>query len=146
MFWKYVANLQENIHAKEATLLKSHFGMAVLLQICCIFSKNLFLRTPLDGCFWMYDDTKRNEHYLSVLYNLFNYRQHHQFINIKEKKSVLQNIACKTSRSNLEKEFLGVLTKSLIEFPRVLFSWLWSFRGATHSYRIKLFPEFWREI
>ena len=33
------------------TLLKSHFGMGVLLSICCIFSENLFLRTPLDGCF-----------------------------------------------------------------------------------------------
>ena len=36
-----------------ATLLKSHFGMGVLLYICCIFSEHLFLRTPLDGCFWM---------------------------------------------------------------------------------------------
>ena len=34
-----------------ATLLKSHFGMGVLLQICCIFSEDLFLRTPLGGCF-----------------------------------------------------------------------------------------------
>ena len=32
--------------------LKSHFGMDVLLQICCIFSEHLFLRTPLEGCFW----------------------------------------------------------------------------------------------
>ena len=30
-----------------ATLLKSHF----VLQICCILSENLFLKTPLDGCF-----------------------------------------------------------------------------------------------
>ena len=36
----------------KATLLKSHFGMGVLLWICCIFSKYLFLKTPLDGCFW----------------------------------------------------------------------------------------------
>ena len=35
-----------------ATLLSSHFGMSVLLQICCILSEHLFLRTPLDGCFW----------------------------------------------------------------------------------------------
>ena len=33
---------------------KSHFGMDVLLQICCIFSEHLFLRTPLDGCFWYF--------------------------------------------------------------------------------------------
>ena len=30
----------------------SYFGMGVLLYICCIFSEHLFLRTPLDGCFW----------------------------------------------------------------------------------------------
>ena len=34
-----------------ATLLKSNFGMGVLLQICCIFSEHFFVRTPLDGCF-----------------------------------------------------------------------------------------------
>ena len=45
-------NLPENTHA-EATLLKSHFRMGVLLQICCIFSAHLFLRTPLMGCFWV---------------------------------------------------------------------------------------------
>ena len=31
--------------------LQSNFGMGVLLQICCIFSEHLFLRTPLNGCF-----------------------------------------------------------------------------------------------
>ena len=35
------------------SLLKSHFGMSVLLSICCIFSEHLFLRTPLEGCFCM---------------------------------------------------------------------------------------------
>ena len=30
VFWNYAANLEENTHAK-ATLLKSHFGMTVLL-------------------------------------------------------------------------------------------------------------------
>ena len=35
----------------EAILLKSHFGMGVLLQICCIFSEHLFSRTPQSGCF-----------------------------------------------------------------------------------------------
>ena len=34
--------------------MKSHFGMGVLLEICCIFSEHLFLRTPLDGCFCKY--------------------------------------------------------------------------------------------
>ena len=32
-------------------LSKSHFGMDVLLSICCIFSEHLFLRTPLGGSF-----------------------------------------------------------------------------------------------
>ena len=34
---------------------KLHFGMGVLLYIkfaACIFSEHIFLRTPLDGCFW----------------------------------------------------------------------------------------------
>ena len=31
--------------------LKSHFGMGVLQQICCIFSEHLSLGTPLGGCF-----------------------------------------------------------------------------------------------
>ena len=37
---------------KAATLLESHFGMGVLLSICCIFSEHFFLRTPLNDCFW----------------------------------------------------------------------------------------------
>ena len=34
---------------------KLHFGMGVLLYIkfvLCIFSQQIFLRTPLHGCFW----------------------------------------------------------------------------------------------
>ena len=50
VLWKYAANLRESTHG-EATLLKSHFGMGVFLSICCIFSKHLFLRTHLEGCF-----------------------------------------------------------------------------------------------
>ena len=57
-FWKCAANLQENAHATVwfqrscyVTLLKSHFGMSVLLKICSIFSKQLFIRTPMEGCF-----------------------------------------------------------------------------------------------
>ena len=45
MFRKHSANLQENTHAEvrfqkscKGTLLKLHFGMGFLLQICCIFS------------------------------------------------------------------------------------------------------------
>ena len=32
-------------------LLKSHFGMGVLLKICCIFSEHISLRAPLEGYF-----------------------------------------------------------------------------------------------
>ena len=35
-------------------LLKSHFVMVVLLQICSIFSEHLFVGTPLDGCFCVF--------------------------------------------------------------------------------------------
>ena len=37
----------------KATLLKPHFGMGVLLYICCIYSEHIFLRTSLKGCFWI---------------------------------------------------------------------------------------------
>ena len=40
----------------KATLLKSRCGMGVLLKICCIFSEHLFLRTPLDSCFWVFHE------------------------------------------------------------------------------------------
>ena len=36
---------------KILTLLKSHFDMGVLLQVCCTFSEHFFLITPLEGCF-----------------------------------------------------------------------------------------------
>ena len=31
---------------------KWHFGVGVLLQICCIFSEYIFLRLPMEGWFW----------------------------------------------------------------------------------------------
>ena len=37
----------------KATLLKSHFGMDIVLLICCVFSEQLFIRTTLDGCFYI---------------------------------------------------------------------------------------------
>ena len=36
----------------NATLLKLYFDMGVLLSICCILPKHLFLRTLLNGCLW----------------------------------------------------------------------------------------------
>ena len=47
-------NMQQIYRSCFATLLKSHFRMVVLLQICCIFSERLFLKTPLGGCFCTY--------------------------------------------------------------------------------------------
>ena len=51
-------SMQENTHAEVqfrqsccAALLKSHFNLGVLLQICSMFSEHLFLATPLGGCF-----------------------------------------------------------------------------------------------
>ena len=35
----------------SGTLLKSHFGIGVLLQICCIFLEHLFIRTHMECCF-----------------------------------------------------------------------------------------------
>ena len=34
-----------------STILKAHFDISVLLQICYIFSEQLFLKIPLNGCF-----------------------------------------------------------------------------------------------
>ena len=55
-------------------LLHSLFGMAVLLLICCIYSEHLFLRTPLDGCFWTF--CKNSERLLEV--NYFSQKFHHR--------------------------------------------------------------------
>ena len=38
-------------HLCFATLLKSHFGVDTLLQICCTFSEHVFSSTPLKCCF-----------------------------------------------------------------------------------------------
>ena len=44
-------DFNEVVLQRIATLMKSYFGMGVLLQICYIFSEHLFLRTPLEDCF-----------------------------------------------------------------------------------------------
>ena len=53
-------NVQEKIQVEmwfqkscKATLLKSSYGMSVLLQICSVFSEHFFLRTSLKDCFCM---------------------------------------------------------------------------------------------
>ena len=56
----------------KATLLKSHFGMGV--QICCIFSEHLFLRTPLEGCFCLFTKIhlqSQNQNFRTNLLNMF---------------------------------------------------------------------------
>ena len=60
VFWKYAVNLQENTPCQSVISIKLlwnfieiHFGMGVLLHLCCIFSEHLFLRMPLTGYFWI---------------------------------------------------------------------------------------------
>ena len=43
----------DNMQQIYRRTLMPHFGMGVLLQICCIFSEHLSLRTPLEDCFWL---------------------------------------------------------------------------------------------
>ena len=59
VFWKYAASLQENTYVEVwfeesffVTLLKSHFSMGFLLQICCIFSEHLFIWRADSVSFW----------------------------------------------------------------------------------------------
>ena len=57
-----------------ATLLKSHFGIAILLQICCIFSEHPFLRTTLDDCFYQrFSDVLKSYRKKPVVWNWFIY-------------------------------------------------------------------------
>ena len=62
-------NKQQIYRSCFATLLKSHFRMVVLLQICCIFSERLFLKTPLGSCFCTY---KQNYIQTQITNTLFN--------------------------------------------------------------------------
>ena len=57
MFWKYAANLQENVHAKVwLQLYGNHTSAWVFSGKFATYSqKHLFLTTPLDGCFWKYE-------------------------------------------------------------------------------------------
>ena len=48
-----------------ATLLKSHCGTGVLQYICCIFSEHVFLRTSLEGFFWL--DKQKDSHEVTCL-------------------------------------------------------------------------------
>ena len=52
VFWKYAADLWETLIPKCDFTLR-HGCSPVNLLIYCIFSEHLFLRTPLDGCFWI---------------------------------------------------------------------------------------------
>lgn len=53
VFWHIASQTQpsEVFSTTFRTLLKSDFGLGVLLCICCIFSDDLFLRLPLEKCF-----------------------------------------------------------------------------------------------
>ena len=39
---------------RKATLLKSHFGIAVFLYVCYICLEHLFIRTPQEECLWVF--------------------------------------------------------------------------------------------
>ena len=52
MFWKYVANLQENTHAEIRFQYSLRHGCSPA-KLLHIFRTPL-LRTPLGGCFWKY--------------------------------------------------------------------------------------------
>ena len=71
------------------------FGIGALLSVCCIFSEHIFLRTPLDGCFWIlyfasiyfvnvYDAKKLGMYFLqskktkSSHKNFYSFRSSHQ--------------------------------------------------------------------
>ena len=53
---KDVLKMCSNVTGEHScrSMIKSHFGMGVLLWICCIFSEPFFLRTPLHGCSYPY--------------------------------------------------------------------------------------------
>ena len=77
VFRKYAANLPENSHAKVwfqlscyKTLFKSHFNMGALLQVCCLFSEQLSIGTPLVNCFWIIDVIIK---FLSGPFNYYNF-------------------------------------------------------------------------
>ena len=44
---------------KRTHMPKCDFNKVVLLQICCIFSAQLLLRSPLASCFWLLIDNRK---------------------------------------------------------------------------------------
>ena len=56
---RYSENMQENDITTSMTKcnfnkVTKHFGINVLLKICCIFSEKLFIRTPMEACLCRY--------------------------------------------------------------------------------------------
>ena len=45
-------------HPCKATFLKSCFDIGALLYNCCIFSEHVLIRTPAEGCFWLFKATQ----------------------------------------------------------------------------------------
>ena len=58
-----------------ATLLKSHFGMGILLQVCCIFSEHLFLRAHLEGYFCLSAAPENIRKYTVLFDNLWKHQK-----------------------------------------------------------------------
>ena len=87
--------MQKCISTKShATLLKSYFGMGILLWIFWIFSANLFIKSHPEDCFWIQRDFKG----LSYLFaefltswkrDQFIYNLNHEIILLETKKTNL---------------------------------------------------------
>ena len=102
---------------KILTLLKSHFDMGVLLQVCCTFSEHFFLITPLEGCFCIL--VMEAYSYLVVLiYNLRYYIK----ISINSKMFQIYNI--------LRMQNMQIFFRIVYFYTE---SFLWQF-SATYTY------------
>ena len=101
----------------KATLFKSHFGMGVLLWICCIFSEHLFLgNTP--G--WLLLYCKNPYSYQRIL---LLFRSSHRWCSVR--KGVLSNFKKFTGKHLCQRLFVnkGLQTTSLLKKS----PWHWCF-------------------
>ena len=90
--------------------------------MCCIFSEHLFLRTPLDGCFWIY--------YCTLL--LLSFRYHMSYITIYLSQKV--RIYCSTIWESFVKNALRLIFTLTIQL------WAFIFSKKTCTNRTKVRP------
>ena len=120
----------------NATLLKLHFDMGVLLSICCILPKHLFLRTLLNGCLWKVMIT-----YLIVAFVTNRYIKWITFENhmpvVKAKKNKKQNKAKQNKTTKIKQiKFFHYATKCDLKNATV---YLASLKLVVNKLRWKLF-------